>query len=98
MASITVKVTEIKLDKLGRGFVNAQDLSTNQYITVYGKKGEDVLSKELVGNTVTFEGTVHAFIDRKAIMEAAANGTLGNFLREYSPNNKLIARSATIVS
>jgi len=97
MASITVKVSEIKLDRLQRPFVNAQDVSTNQYVTVYAKKGMDnILDPKLVGKTVTFEGTVHAFVDRKAIMEAAANGTLASFLRDYSPNNKLVARSAVV--
>ena len=68
MASITVLVRpatktakgSLRLDRRGNSFINAQDIDTNQYITVYPFEHNNSLFPEaLVGKTVVLSGTLH---------------------------------------
>ena len=69
MASVTVFVrpetkdnkADLRLDRRGNTFVNGQDVDTNQFVTIYPyQHNASLFPVELVGQTVVFNGTLHA--------------------------------------
>lgn len=63
MATITVKVqaNQVREDSKKRVYVHTQDVETNQFFTIYAKKGVELNLGSLKGKTAVVRGTVHAF-------------------------------------
>jgi hypothetical protein len=61
MASATIVISKIKLDKVGVQFANGKDVDTNQYLTIYPRKDlrNGFFADVKAGQTAVFFGTVH---------------------------------------
>ena len=70
MASATLVISKIKLDKVGVQFVNGQDVDTKQYLTVYPRKAlrKGFFADLKAGQTAMFFGTVHPIGDNAKIV------------------------------
>lgn len=96
MASITIVVSKgaVREDKRKRPFVHGQDMDTNQFFTVYAKKDAgDLITSDLVGKTVVFNGTFHSILNIPEIEGRLEDNTM----RDYEPGKKLIARTVDVV-
>ena len=62
---------DLRSDKIGRPIVHSQDVDTNQFITVYEKKGQSIFTEDMVGKTVVFNGTLHPLFENVKMIATA---------------------------
>lgn len=82
MASVTVfvrpatktKEADLRKDKGGTTMVNAQDVDTKQYLTIYERKDlrGTIFTPDMIGKNVTFTGTFHPLFDNVKMQARSA--------------------------
>ena len=79
MANVTGIVRRSKLDKAETHFLQIQDADTNQYVTVYAKRGEGseavqaAVAEAAVDTDVLVSGTLHPIGDNVKIIATAVS-------------------------
>lgn len=89
MAQLIMAVSKavIRQDSRGRRFFQGQDADTNQYWTIYPKKGEQ-LANVKAGGKYRFSGFVFHFPDTEVVDEDTGE------ISVKEGNNKMIATAA----